>query len=336
MSRLARRVSLAIFASATVVLISPNVANAAGLSLPSGNYAFACDPANDALLMNRVPVTKAGVTRRCAEISSLDLIVGTTGTTAVSKVDLRGVAFATTVNVFGSAVIHGSAGPDRIEFANGRAYGYGGADTITAGNRDYGDTSISSTVFGGDDADYIACSKVDDPVPANCTIDAGAGNDYLNVVGTGSAKLGDGDDVVSFAVLLASSTSQTMTVDGGPGVDTSYIEGVVDGVGRLDPLNVGPGVATGSLVVNRRARVDTMMNVESPFVIVHEGTPTIVTMSPTIRITLKPERSFVEQKVTVKVPGGVWTQTASGVTAPGLAKVRFNSDLTKGITVIAA
>lgn len=196
---------------------------------------------------------------------------------------------------------------------------------------------IEIRVFTGDGDDFARCGDVQATAPATCSIDMGAGNDALYVSGLGTATLGSGDDLVSYDYDVLTSGAASLDVDAGPGRDLAFVVAPWGGgVQYGGPVTIVPGTAPRTLTVSRgTARTETLRNIESAEAVLSHLAKSEVTMSSGIPIALRPKADFVKVDLTIRVPGGVWTKTSTGVTAPGLQPIIFLNGLTKEISIVA-
>jgi hypothetical protein len=273
------------------------------------------------VLLNETIIRSGGVDVSCAALTAgiggLDLTVGSAAES--SRVDARQLPFGLTVEVFGTAVVHGSEHVDMITIGAGRAYGYGGNDRLDRGSPPPG---TEASLFGGGGADVVGCSELS-------TCDGGRGDDTIYATGPGAVTGGDGNDV-----FLVSGRGPT-TIDGGAGSDVVEISpAAADVSGAPETLSVTPGADPGSVVIAGDRNPTASLQIEKVRIAAPYGSTT-VTMSASVGYSLT-AASGQPTSVTVRVPGGVWTRKPAEIVAPGLRRVTLSAGLGSSLTVVAA
>jgi hypothetical protein len=318
--------ALAPITLAVVVAVAVPAAHAEipNVELPGGKHVLTCDTQRDLVLDNSAPLTVGGATLTCSQFVSkrdrLVLLIGPTASGTPSKVDARSLTFGLQVVSDSPIVVHGSPFDDTIFIAGGRAYGYGGNDLLQAipGTAD-------SLLFGGAGDDAMSCGRFSPPISTKqCEVRGGDGNDRLQLDSPGKlfGEAGDDDLIIGIG-------AGAMALDGGTGRDTGFVHPVFTVVAGEDvwgKLDAAPGATPNSLIVNRFPIVSTMSNVEVANVFLSPRSNK-VTMDNEIVFNLYGQSgsspSGALGKVTVRVPGGVWTQTTESIAAPGLQPVNI-------------
>lgn len=256
-------------------------------------------------------------------------------------IDLRGVTKARFGRLTGTEVqgydfsgtIHGSPFADVLSAgSNAKIYGHAGKDRLYPSVQTNAAKVTMIELWGGDGGDSLSGDGA-----INARLEGGAGWDYLNVVQpTGSANGGADSDIIDRA-----NGSQAL-VFGGPGNDfitAGFLSSaLVDGGGGVDQLKVrSAGSVDGVTAVRVPDPQAKTAITEAGLLIDAEQFETIEIRAKKLTVTMDPATAFVAKvgQLTVKVPGGIWTQAALQVTAPGLAPVSW-SVLPNPLTITAA
>jgi hypothetical protein len=313
-----------ILASALTLGLPAASAAPVGIDLPGGRYVISCDTAQNTLLANAAPLAVNGARLTCSQFTggdTLTIAVGIPTAGTAAKIDARGLPFGLTVIVANPSTVQGSAFDDTIYLGGGRVSGNGGNDKVFALPAS-GDTAI---VSGGAGDDVIACGSYTAAAEANpgrCELTGGDGNDVLSLENSGVGSGGNGDDQVLLGIGVG-----TKSFDGGAGNDAALIRPTFEPTaGVFGKLIVTPGASPYSLKIDRISSISTTVNVE---------TANLFMTPRSNKLTLDNEVTFnvysqdgaspsgAPPVVTIRVPGGVWTQTPDAVIAPGLKPANF-------------
>jgi hypothetical protein len=329
-----------------------------GLVVPNGPSATAADPVvvvnwdGSRLTVEVPPVTTVscvGATIRfnaaalpspiaCNLIGYLDIrpAFGTLGSTAI-LFDLRPVRSAdftrltgTTVSGTTKSTIYGTEFADQISLSGGKAFGLGGADRLFSP----GSVNATSELWGGPGNDNLVTAG---GTLGTVRLEGGDGDDKLeHESALGSAAGGPGNDTIFV-------TSFAVNAFGGPGNDgfSGMRPGppsarVVDGGAGGDYISVFattfPPPLTARKVPDPEQKIEVSEGAsvlpleQMEFVTLHGGNNKAfdITMDP-VTVYKVVDGARHNLVLTVRVPGGVWTQLANSVTAPGLGSVTWTA-----------
>lgn len=281
----------------------------------------------------------------CGEIGQLAF--GPSAAAGPRTVDLRAVTPAKFGRVavqqqsvqagFGDGtVIYGSAFPDfATTGTNGKIFGNAGNDTLYVAG-----STTGAELWGGPGNDDLTALDA----TTGARLEGGSGNDFITHSGSvGLAAGGDGSDTLTAynenvsmfggtgndtTVTNLAAATGTRVIDSGPGDDRIQVRaqgGVFKARPAVDPQ---PKVRlTEGAVVAKPERTERAE-------IRGSGVQTFdIQMDPNTAYLIKPS-GRPSNVLTIRVPGGVWTQGATSVTAPGLATVSWVG--TPIVTVVAA
>lgn len=277
----------------------------------------------------------------CAAVVTMNVRIGPSNTPATNTIDLRPMlpaAFTRLASTFidgdrGSDRVYGSFVGDRIN-AGGKVFGLAGPDVL-GGNGEMwggdGDDEIFGTgvINGGRGNDRIRTSS--EPAAAS-DVSGGDGNDTIQITTIDRTAFGgNGNDSIT---LIGAGGGVRPLIDGNGGVDT-FTPAVLrfNTFTQVDNVGVSAGShrglwASGEYYVFKRVETFTAFM---------DGGAFNVLMQPDVAFSVSLARGSTTA-IDVGVPGGVWTQTATQVTAPGLGAVTWeaDADFPPALTVHAA
>ncbi len=325
---------------------APNASAATTVSFTSGNLTIVGGPLKSFTIgcvggKLTINVVASVPPVNCAEVVAMTVRIGPSNTLATNTIDLRPMlptAFTRLTSTFidgnlGNDRVYGSFVGDRID-AGGKVFGLAGADVL-AGNGELwggdGDDELVGTgvVNGGRGNDKIATPS--EPA-APSEVNGGDGNDTIRITTIDRAAFGGGGDD-SITVIGAGGGVHPL-VDGGGGADTltpSVLR--FNTFTQVDNVGVSAGSHRG---LWGPGQYYVFKRIEQ-FAVFMDGGALNVLMQPDVSFTASLARGAVTS-IDVGVPGGVWTQTATQVTAPGLGAVRWEADpdFPPSVTVHAA